>query len=360
MKRFFLKLLFFSSPFLILIGIELFVLPMDFFTFRVWEALFVKEFRSILSGRLYPRMEITKVETGGDLAHHAPFDVRRRVKWITDRYGCRKKDLGGVKPQVVIIGDSNILGGRLTQEEMLSEVLEDQLKVPVYPYAPMGFNAFLKELRFKKDPPKMVIVSVIERDILNLPLAKESKKRETFLAFYEWRDHVRQIRWIQTAGVLLDRLSKMNMLHFVQSRMRNKAVRENHPLPSPFGPIYFLQGEEANRPISREQFEKAVHTIEAYNQVLRKRGIRFIFLPIPNKENIYHDYLPTPRRPVFLEQLIKELRNRNIETVDTQKAFEEEYRKHSALLFFLDDTHWNPRGVRLAADLTARLIEKQE
>ena len=360
MKRFFLKLLLFSSPFLLLIGIELFALPIDFFTFRVWEAILVKEFHSVLSGQFYPHIDITKIEKGGDLAPHSPFAVPRRVKLMTDRYGYRKKDREGLKPHVVVIGDSNIIGGGVSQEEMFSEVLEDRLKVPVYPYASAGFNTFLKDLRFRKDPPRIVIFSRIERDLLDLSFPKESKRRKTFLTFYEWRDHVTQIRWVQTVGVLLDRLCKMNMLHFIRSRMRNKVVRENHPFPSPFGPIYFLQGEEANRPISRDQLEKAVNTIEAYHQVLTKRGIRFIFLPIPNKENIYHDYLPNPRRPVFLEQLIKELRKRNIETVDTQKAFEEEYRKHAALLFFLDDTHWNPRGVRLAAELTARLIEKKE
>jgi lysophospholipase L1-like esterase len=360
MKRFLLKLLFFSFPFLVLIGIELFVLPIDFFSFRAWEAIMVKQFHSVLSGQFYPRIDITKIEVGGDLDPHSPFAVPKRAKWMTDRYGYRKKDIEGLKPQVVVIGDSNIIGAGMSQEEIFSEVLEDRLKVPVYPYASAGLNAFLKELRFRKDPPRIVIVSSIERYILDLRFPKESKKRETFLAFYEWRDNVRQVRWVQTAGVLLDRLCKMNMLHFIRSRMGNKVIRENHSFPSPFGPIYFLQGEEANRPVSRDQLEEAVITIEAYNQVLKRKGIRFIFLPIPNKENIYHDCLPNPRRPVFLEQLIKELKNRNVETVDTQKAFEDEYREHSALLFFLDDTHWNPKGVQLIADLTIRLIDRRK
>lgn len=360
MKRFFLRLLLFSSPFLLLIGIELFILPIDFFTFRGWEAIMVKEFHSILSGQFYPHIDMTKIEKGGDLDPHAPSAVPKRVKWITDHYGFRKKDIEGLKPEVVVIGDSNIIGAGLSQEEMFSEILEDRLKVPVYPYASMGINTFLKDLRFRKDPPRIVIVSSIEMFILNLRFPKEFKKRKMFLAFYEWRNHVTQIRWVQTAGVLFDRLFKMNMLHFIRSRVGPQAARKRYPFTSPFGPIYFLLGEEANRPVSKDQLEKAVHTIEAYNQVLKKKGIRFIFLPIPNKENIYHDCLPDPRRPVFLEQLIQELKNRDIETVDTQKAFEDEYRKHSALLFFLHDTHWNARGVLLAAELTAQLIEKKK
>lgn len=362
MKRFFLKSLLFLSPFLVMVGIELFVLPIDFFTFRVWEALLIKEFRSILPGRFYPRIEITKLETGGDLAHHTPFAIPKKVKWMTDRYGYRKKDSEGMKPQVVIIGDSNIAGHGLTQEEMLSEVLEDQLKISVYSYAPAGFNTFLKDLRFKKDPPKVVIVSIIERDIFNLTFPKLPRKKEGLLSLYEWWDKInfKQIRWVQYAGVLLDRLSKMNMLNYAWARIGNRGVRDFHYFPSKFGPMFFVQGEAANKGVSKEHFHKAIKTIEAYDQVLKKKGIRFIFLPIPNKENIYHEYLPNSRRPIFLEKLIQELRSRKIETVDTQRAFEEEYQNYSTLLYFLDDSHWNPKGVQLAADFTIKLIEKNE
>jgi alginate O-acetyltransferase complex protein AlgJ len=358
MKRFFLKSILFLSPFFIMIGIELFLLPIDFFTFRVWEALLIKEFRSILPGHFYPRMEITKLETGGDLAHHTPFAIPKKVKWMTDRYGYRKEDVKGIKPQVVIVGDSNIAGHGLTQKEMLSEVLEDRLKVPVYPYAPVGsINSYLKNLRFQKNPPKVVIVSLIERDILKMPFPKRSQRRQDFLPFYEWRDKTKQTRWVQKVGVLLDRFFKMNMLNYARARIRSMAVMDFHYYPSKFGPMFFVQGEAANKEVSNEDFHRAVKTIEAYDQVLKGKGIRFIFLPIPNKENIYHDCLPNRRRPIFLEKLIQELKSRNIETVDTQKAFEGEYRRNGILLYFLDDSHWNGKGVQLAAEFTVKLIE---
>lgn len=344
-----------------MIGMELFVWPIDFFTFRVWEALLIKEFRSILPGHFYPRMKITKLETGGDLAHHTPFAIPKRVKWMTDRYGYRKKDSEGIRPRVVIIGDSNIAGQGLTQEEMLSEVLEAQLKVPVYPYAPVGsINTFLKDWRFKKDPPRVVIASFIERDILSMPFPKLPQWRESLLFFYEWRYRIKQSRWVQSAGVLLDRLFKMNMLNYARARIGHGAMRDFPRFSSRFGPMLFVQGEAANREVSDEDFRRAIKTIEAYDQVLKKKGIRFIFLPIPNKENIYHEYLPNSRRPVFLQMLIRELEKRKIETVDTQKAFEEDHRKNSTLLYFLDDSHWNAKGVRLAADRTVELIEKKD
>jgi hypothetical protein len=337
------------------------MLPIDFFTFRVWEALLIKEFGSILPGHFYPRMEIEKLETGGDLTHDTSFSIPKKVKWMTDRYGYRKKDSEGIKPWVVIVGDSNILGSGLTQEEMLSEVLEKRLKVPIYPYAPVGsINTFLKDLRFMKDHPKVVIVSIIEREILNLPFPKLSRQRERFFSFYEWRDRVKQTKWVQSAGVLLDRLFKMNMLHHFRAGLGKEVVRNIHSFPSKFGPMYFLQGEEANREVPRDQFEKTIKVLETYKSVLGGRGIRFIFAPIPNKESIYYEYLPTRRRPGFLGSLARELEDRKIETVDSQKAFEDEYRKNGTLLYFLDDTHWNGDGVELMADLIVKAIEEKQ
>jgi len=360
MKRFLLRSLLFLSPFLVVIGVELFVLPVDFFTFRVWEALLIKEFDWILPGHFYPRMEIEKVETGGDLTHGTSYSIPKKVKWMTDRYGFRKRDSGGISPQVVIVGDSNVLGTRLTQGEMVSEVLEEKLKVPVYPYAPVGsINTFLKDPRFIKDPPRVVIVSIIEREILNMPFPKLSQSRERFFSFYEWRDKVKQTTWVQSVGVLLDRLFKMNLLHSLRARIGKEGARNFISFPSKFGQMFFLQGEAANQEVSDDQFRRVIETIESYDRVLKKKGIRFIFLPIPNKENIYHDCLPGSRRPNFLRRVIEELKRRGMDVVDTQGVFEDEYRIHSALLYFMDDSHWNERAVRLAAALAAPLIEEK-
>ena len=165
-----------------------------------------------------------------------------------------------------------------------------------------------------------------------------------------------QTKWVPAIGVFLDRLSKMNMVHYIRAKIGNQKQRVSYAFPTPFGIMYFLQGGGANQDVSKNQFERVVRTIEAYDRVLKQRGIRFIFLPIPNKENIYYQYLPHPKRPKFLEDLIAELKRRKVETIDTQKAFEESYQKDSALLYRLDDTHWSPEAVRITADLIQRAI----
>jgi hypothetical protein len=370
MKKFLAKSTLFLLPFALTIGTELFILPIDFFTFRVWEALVIRKFRNILPGEFYPNMEITKIEEG-DLAHHTKFTYKRKVKWITDRYGYRKQDTNRVKNEVVVIGDSNIAGSGLTQEDILSEVLERKLKVGVYPISPGSLGSFLKERRFKKDPPDIVIISSVERFIFYLPPLKDtSKKISSKLRSqireigYRLRNQISGNRLIQCVGVYLDRIYKANMLQYMRASLRRMIESSDSQTINPdrfsskYGPVFFLQGADANKDVSKDQFDKAVQIIKTYDQLLRSKGIRFIFLPIPEKENLYHEALHT-KKPVFLEQLIPTLKNLGIETVDTQTAFDDAFQK-GVLLYHTDGTHWSENAVKITADLIKDLIEKKE
>lgn len=359
MRKFIVKSTLFIFPFFLALFIELFILPMDYFTFRVWEAVAVRKSRNILPGPFYPNKEITKMEEG-DLGHHFLFAAKRRVRWVTDRHGYRKKNTDLQKHQVVIVGESNIAGSSLTQEEILSEVLERRLNVSVYPYAPVGsINSFLKDRRFIEKPPDIVIFAMIERELLDLPTLKAPKDRKWASL---WKQKINQNPWIQDVLVQWDRINKLNMLQFIRASLRRCITPPSeNVLPgvsSPYGQIFFLQGEQANRDVPKEKLAKVIQTINSYNDAVKSRGIRFIFLPIPNKENIFYEYLNT-KRPIFLERLILELRARGIEAIDTQKAFEEAFQKNQVLLYHTDDTHWNGNGVRLAADLLAKAIEEK-
>ena len=366
MRKFLAKCTLFLLPFALTIGIELFILPIDFFTFRVWEALVIRKFRNILPGEFYPNMEITKIEEG-DLAHHTKFTYKRKVKWITDRYGYRKQNTNRVKNEVVVIGDSNIAGSGLTQEDILSEVLERKLKVGVYPISPGSLGTFLKERRFKKDPPDIVIISSVERFIFYLPPVKDtsaSKLRSQIREIgYRLRNQISGSPFIQYLGVYLDRIDKANMLQYMRASLMRIGSPHSEALPSnsvssKYGPVLFFQGADLNKDVPKDQFDKAVQVIKTYDQLLRSKGIRFIFLPIPEKENLYHEALHT-KKPVFLEQLISTLKNLGIETVDTQTAFDDAFQK-GVLLYQTDGTHWNENAVKITADLIKDLVEKKE
>lgn len=344
-------------------GIELFVLPIDFFTFRLHEALVVRKFHGLLPGKFYPRMDLVKEEEG-DLGHHTPYSSKRTVRWITDSYGYRKQESHRPEYDVVIIGQSETFGASLTQEEMLSEVLEKQLNRRVYPFAPAGVNTFLKEHRFRRNPPKIVIVSSMERAIFELPPLKGSsiKGARRYEEFRERLRRLREIRWVQRIGIFLDRLYKMNMVRYCRASLKRRIGDQDQTrlkwVETAYGTILFFEGATANREVPEEKLNQAVRTLEAYHNFFRSRGIRFIFLPIPNKETILYESLGTSR-PVFLKQLVARLQQLGIETVDTQEAFEQAFRK-GLFLYQKDDTHWNAQGVKVAAELIRNLIEIRE
>ena len=361
MKKFIVRSILFIIPILTVIGIELFILPVDFFTFRVWEALVVRKYRKNLLGPFYPNMEITKIEEG-DLAHHTRFAVKKKVKWITDRYGYRKGNTDDI-PKVVIVGDSNIAGSGSTQKEILSEILEDQLKVSVYPLAPNRMETFLKNKRFLDHPPEVVILAGVERELIYFSEMRSKKEDRKENRMIQSLKTVREFPPLQFLLIFFDRLNKANMLHYFRASLRRaiSSVKEGGPqyvIPK-YGAIYFLQGESANKDVSEETLDKTVQIIKIYSDAVKSRGIRFIFLPIPEKENIFCELLRT-RKPTFLERLISELRREGVETIDTQKAFEQAFHKNGVLLYHTDDTHWNANAVKITAELIAKILQEKE
>jgi hypothetical protein len=353
-KRPLFRYLLFFLPFLAALAVDLFVLPIDFFTFKVWEALLARNSFGILQGPFYPRMHIRKIEQG-DLAHHTPYTTLKDSEWWTDRYGYRIKDDGRQNYDVVIIGDSNIAGSGLTQSDMLSDVVGTQTGLAVYPLAPGGTRRFSNHPLFAHRRPPIVVFASIERDIAGLRAPKLRFSSAESNIFERLAERLEQNRVLQAVAEYMDRVKKANMLNYFRSAIR----RVGKPLPpcTPVGDtcFFFLKGAAANEPVPEAKMNNAVAVLTRYHEVLKAQGVRFIFLPIPNKETIYYEYLGTPR-PRFLPDLQERLRARGIEVVDTQSAFEDAFRNRHERLYHPDDTHWNADGSRLAADLLSRRI----
>lgn len=353
MKKYPTKYFVFFLPFLIAICVELFVLPIHQFTFRVWESLAVKRSFGILKGQFYPNIQVRKNEEG-DLGYYTPCAIKKDVRWVTDKYGYRKNNTTLKRHPIVIVGDSNVAGSSLDQEALLSQVLEKKLGQSVYPLAGERLRALFQHDLLRKNLPEIVILAGIERDIPeSLPLLRPKDLR-TPSRLEEVARRIRLNPVLQKIATAADRIFKANMLNYFRARINGSGPSMRRVAISSECPIFFLQGAEANRPSSYERVERAAERLKEYSDFLQRKGIRFIFLPIPNKETIHYEYLNT-QKPAFLERLVKRLRELNIEVIDTQKTFNEIYQNTHEMLYHKDDTHWNAFGVKI----TAELLEKQ-
>jgi len=341
-------------------GLEL-MLPVNFFTYRAWEALCAS--RGVFEGPFYPGVHITMIEKGGDLSHHGPLAVQRKVEWKTDMYGQRTGVVGSGPHDIVIVGDSNVPGSGLTQDDILSAVLGRRLKLSVYPYYSQWFDGFfdefLREPRFVQAPPAAVVMAVIERNIRHIsPLSVGAKNEEWYqsakrLWYAFFRAH-------PVLGIAINRIHKNTMCMHAKAtidRFRDRMVRAvtarlargpEQASAVSASRMLFLEGASANGAVSSDEIERIARIIKTYDTAARARGIRFILLPIPNKENIYHAMIPGSEKPRFLDLLIRRLRRDAIEVVDTQTAFDDVHRSGRRVLFQPDDSHWSADGVETA------------
>ncbi|MBF8962849.1 hypothetical protein I0P70_06310 [Pontibacter sp. FD36] len=349
-KRLLKKLTLLVLPFVLWPFVEAVVLPMNFFTFRIWETISVNSVR-LMSGPFYPNMHM-RMEEEGELAPRTAYAEKKQVEWYTDPYGYRNRD---TKAEVLLIGDSNITGAKLSQEEILAEVLEKQLGKEVYSFAPATVNRFLGTKRFEENPPEIVVVSSIERRIPELPAVGATgignKLRDRTGAVI---NSSKVLTWM---AVTADRISKLALYHRTLANIERTFGKKEY---INYQNEFFMEGEYANRTFTDDEINRIADVLEGYKHALAERGIPFVFMPIPNKENIYHQMLPSARKPDFLPRLLAELRSRDVQVVDTQSTFEHLYKNKNKKLYPADDGHWNNTAVAAAADLLARHLQQTD
>lgn len=344
-------------PFIVALVIELFVLPIDQFTFRVWESLITKRSFGILTGPFYPNMSVRKMEEG-ELAYYTPCAVKKDVMWITDKYGYRRANSSEHKYPVVIIGDSNIAGSGLTQEDLLSETLQKKLGTVVYPLSPERINSIFDHKVFAHSVPEIVILASVERGIPS-GLTRIEKKR--FEKPSPWKKFLSLIQLnspIQHVAVFFDRTFKANMLNYLRARINKLGPSLPEGIDKSNCPLFYARSQSTKQENMDKRYEQSIARIKGYNDFFESKGIRFIFLPIPDSVAVYHEALNL-KKPEFLGKLVKGLQELNVEVVDTDKTFHEFYQKTREPLYQEDDTHWNALGVKIAAGLLADQIQNK-
>jgi alginate O-acetyltransferase complex protein AlgJ len=124
---------------------------------------------------------------------------------------------------------------------------------------------------------------------------------------------------------------------------------------------YIAAGDLQKQPAGKNPFPVIVDL----KQKLAARGIDFLFVPVPVKPEVYpekfYDQLPKNAGPYVNpsgRKFVRELLEAGVEVVDLLPVFLAEKDKTGELLYQKLDTHWNARGLELAAQTIAGRVKK--
>ena len=108
-----------------------------------------------------------------------------------------------------------------------------------------------------------------------------------------------------------------------------------------------LEDYRATEPFTPADLEQWQQILQARNQWLAARGVKYLLAIAPNKQTIYPEYLPPAinraRPESRLDQLLAHLRaHTNLTIVDLRESLLQA--KARERVYFRLDTHWNERG----------------
>jgi hypothetical protein len=109
--------------------------------------------------------------------------------------------------------------------------------------------------------------------------------------------------------------------------------------------------------------------IVEWKTLLEKQGVDFLFVPVPDKAEIFADKVAGRTGDAlvgkvvnpYARKLLADLAAAGVETVDLWRPFLEDRKREPAAqepLFQKQDTHWTPRGMAVAAEVIAARIKK--
>ena len=328
MTKPYLKILLLAFPLLGMAFLEAVVLPKDYFTYRVWEALTVNFFAENLPGPFYPSAKITKWEA---LDQNPRGPRVRQNEWITDMYGNRNRSLPKPGQKYgVVIGDSNIAGTGYSQNEIFSECLGLKSGFPWVNLSNEYFEPWTHPFCCNQKPA--VIVYELKRGYL-LQLSKMGIRT------------VDSILKNRQVAVGLDHATKLSTLNRLRATWGMSAVnlkdqfREPHLdlLRQGLGRVLF--GGVQKRPGNVHAFQNSppVRTLIDYTRRCEDLGILFIILVLPDSAR-------------EADPLIRELVSARCHVIGFLPNDRYQDGADLELFWQKEDSHWSIEGIRMTAD----------
>lgn len=108
---------------------------------------------------------------------------------------------------------------------------------------------------------------------------------------------------------------------------------------------------------SKENINKLNDEINNLCEKLSKKGIQLIFIPSPDKFEIYYNYIQNKNKypkPVFFN-IFNSLPKKYI-SIETDKLLKSAINKEKDIYYY-DDTHWSPKAAKIVAEELDKVIK---
>jgi hypothetical protein len=341
-------------------------IPLDWLSFRAWEALarYHAPCGPFRANALYENpLSYGDLTSLGNLPRYRQY---RQEIFSTDSFGFRRNSHlkpAPAKYDILVVGDSFMVGTGVNDDETLSAKLEQHLGVGVYNGA-AGFEAY-----------------ATLNDILSLARRLNIAKGTVLYEYYQQhnlphREYLTGDTYSKNEDSCLDWQTRFSIgyegfvevspLQILGQRIFKK-LHNDSILPNPYRsgvvvktlengePILFYPKDVATSRVKRRGVD--VSGFKALDAELKKHNLRLVLLLVPTKYTIYRsllkdDDIKESAPGSYLDVVEKSLREADIPVVNLLSSFKqkaaEDY-KSNMYIYWRDDTHWNARGVELAA-----------
>ena len=380
---------------------------MRFHWFRWHETIYIKPLFTADQPVTTVKPSFTSLELaegrGGDLSRlisvpsaRKRYEEYRPAESISiDPHGFRNLPYpDGQEFQVVVVGDSYMAEG-IPLTNQIAARLSEALGEPVLNRAFMGRGPFqslmlwLEQHKSTTNHPNYLVWGFVERDIsgsafagyvylierhLQMGEQKEIMAREASRVFLWSRLQPAELRRSLPNSSAIAQLSRKAWAfagYYLFGALPQDIFSFDAVAAFDGGPMLGYQSTLDSMYWSRadRDLDKVVWAITYIRDHLATMGITLIVVPIPDKEQVYYSAIPRslwkddqPPQVSILPELVQRLQDVQVPTVSLLPVYHEAA-TNGVPLYWRDDTHWRPEGIKLAAELIAgevgRILEKK-
>lgn len=120
----------------------------------------------------------------------------------------------------------------------------------------------------------------------------------------------------------------------------------------------YLEGYDKRSLLTDEEVSEIVKNIRTFQTELEKKGIKFLFVIIPNKSTIYPELMPfTCKKCAYnYTRFLNELNKQNVSHIDLTPSLSNY--KNTYSIYYKRDSHWNYTGAFIAAKTIINYLSK--